>query len=107
MEKSDVVDRLEALAQETRLDIVRLLVRHGTESLTSGRIATELDIPTATLAFHLNKLVQTGLIRRQVQGRNRLYVADISAVYALAAYLVENCCAEMGRSQALGKDDVA
>ena len=92
MEKSDVVNRLEALAQETRLDIVRLLVRHGEESVSSGYIATELDLPTATLAFHLNKLVQAGLLQRQNSGRNRFYRADIGAVYALAGYLVENCC---------------
>lgn len=80
MEKSDVVARLEALAQETRLDIVRLLVRHGEESVSSGFIAAELDLPTATLAFHLNKLVHSGLVRRHVSGRNRFYRADIGAV---------------------------
>lgn len=107
MEKSIVLDRLEALAQETRLDIVKLLVRHGEESLSSGFIATELCLPTATLAFHLNKLVQTGLIKRHNSGRNRFYRADIGAVYALAAYLVENCCTEKCASALIGGVQVA
>lgn len=107
MEKSDVIDRLEALAQETRLDIVRLLVRHGEESVSSGFIAAALDLPSATLAFHLNKLVQTGLIKRHNSGRNRFYRADIGAVYALAAYLVQNCCTEKCASALSGGSQVA
>lgn len=106
MEKFDAVDKLEALAQETRLDIVRLLVRHGEESVSSGEIAAELDLASATLAFHLNKLVQTGLIRRHTSGRNRFYRADIGAVYALAAYLVENCCSERYASEPVGQKRV-
>ena len=107
MEKLDVIDKLEALAQESRLDIVRLLVRHGTESLSSGRIAAELNMPTATLAFHLNKLVQTGLLQRQSSGRNRFYRANISAVYALAGYLIDNCCAETSDSANENRSDIA
>jgi DNA-binding transcriptional ArsR family regulator len=106
MEKTDIVNKLEALAQETRLDIVRLLVRHGEDSMSSGEIAAKLDLASATLAFHLNKLVQTGLVRRHTSGRNRFYRADIGAVYALAAYLVENCCSERYASEQAGHKHV-
>ncbi len=53
---------------------------------------TALVIP-ATLAFHLNILTAAGLLMREKRGRQNLYRANISAVYALSAYLLENCCA--------------
>ena len=94
MEKTVVIDRLAALAQETRLDIIRFLVRRGTEGVAAGRIGEEFGLPSATLAFHLNTLTAAGLLIRQRDGRQNLYRADISAVHALSAYLLENCCSE-------------
>jgi len=94
MEKKHVIAGLSALAQESRLDILRFLVRRGADGVAAGRIGEQLGIPSATLAFHLNTLTAAGLITRQRDGRQKLYRADISAVYALSAYLLENCCTE-------------
>ena len=93
MEKTKVIEALGALAQETRLDIVRFLVRRA-EGAAAGRIGQELDLPSATLAFHLNTLTGAGLLTRRRSGRQNIYRADIAAVHALSAYLLENCCSE-------------
>jgi len=95
MEKKHVIAGLSALAQESRLDILRFLVRRGTGGVAAGQIGDQLGIPSATLAFHLNTLTAAGLITRQRDGRQKLYRANISAVYALSAYLLENCCTEI------------
>lgn len=94
MEKSAIIEGLGALAQETRLDIMRFLVRHGPEAMPAGRIGGEFGLASATLAFHLNSLATAGLVSRQRAGRQILYRADVGAVHALTAYLLENCCTE-------------
>jgi len=94
MEKMRVIGGLAALAQETRLDILRFLVRRGADGVAAGRIGEQFGLPSATLAFHLNTLTAAELITRQRDGRQNLYRANISAVHALSAYLLENCCTE-------------
>lgn len=94
MEKLKVIEGLAALAQETRLDIMRFLVRHGGEGVSAGRIGAEFELASATLAFHLNSLAAAGLVSRQRDGRLQLYRANIAAVHLLTAYLLENCCTE-------------
>ena len=62
MEKSDAVDALAALAQDTRLDIFRTLVEYQPAGLPAGKIGEMLELPGATLSFHLNQLKQARLI---------------------------------------------
>jgi SAM-dependent methyltransferase len=73
MEKQDALSALAALAQETRLDLFRLLVRAGPEGLPAGAIAEALETPSATLSFHLKELRSAGLIRCEREGRSRIY----------------------------------
>jgi DNA-binding transcriptional ArsR family regulator len=92
MEKSAALAALAALAQESRLDIFRLLVEAGTAGLAAGRIGEHLGLPSATLSFHLNQLRQAGLITFRRDGRSLIYAAEYPAMNALLAYLTENCC---------------
>lgn len=92
MEKIAAVDALHALAQPTRLDIFRLLVRRGHAGACAGEIAETLDVPAATLSFHLTALRQAGLVDRRTAGRERIYHARLADMHALVDYLTENCC---------------
>lgn len=92
MEKTDVLEALAALAQETRLDIFRLLVEAGPEGLAVGRIGEALALPSATLSFHLKQLRFAGLATMRRDGRSLIYSADFSAMNGLLAYLTQNCC---------------
>ena len=83
---------LAALAHETRLAIFRLLVQAGPEGINAGLICEELEIPAATLSFHLAHLSRTGLICGRPEGRFIFYVADYAAMAELLAYLTANCC---------------
>jgi DNA-binding transcriptional ArsR family regulator len=98
MEKQSVVSALAALAQETRLDVFRLLVRAGPEGLAAGEVGAELGIPSATLSFHLKELKGAGLILCERAGRSRIYRPDLAAVNELVGYLTENCCRGLARS---------
>src|SRR5882757_1013823 len=57
------------LAQETRLNIFRLVVRHAPNGLPAGTIAHRLRLPGPTLSLHLNVLAATGLVRPDENGR--------------------------------------
>jgi ArsR family transcriptional regulator, arsenate/arsenite/antimonite-responsive transcriptional repressor len=96
MDSPTTVRALGALAQETRLAIFRLLVEHGPTGLTPGRIAERLDLPPATLSFHLKELAHAGLIRARQESRFIHYSADFQAMTGLVAYLTENCCRASG-----------
>lgn len=92
MEKPAVLAALAALAQETRLDIYRLLVQAGTEGVPAGQIAGQLGLASATLAFHLKELKNAGLISFTRNGRSLIYAAVYPTMNALLGYLTENCC---------------
>ena len=81
---------LTALAQETRLGIVRLLVKVGPSGLVAGQIALRLKLAPATSSFHLSQLTQAGLIKPSREGRSIRYSPVLSTIGELLAFLEEN-----------------
>lgn len=92
MEKTGAIAALGALAQETRLEIFRLLVQKGPEGIPAGEIGERLKLPSPTLSFHLNQLRFAGLVTSRRQSRSIIYSANFEAMNGLIAYLTENCC---------------
>ena len=95
MKTKTAVTALAALAQETRLSIFRLLVKAGPAGLPVGKIGEELEVPGATLSFHLKELNHAGLIAFRQEGRFYYYSVDFQRMAALMAFLTENCCESM------------
>ncbi len=92
MKRSAVIEALGALAQETRLDIFRLLVQKGPHGLAAGEIGERLGHPSPTLSFHLNQLRFAGLVTSRRESRSIIYSANFKAMTELLDYLTENCC---------------
>jgi DNA-binding transcriptional ArsR family regulator len=92
MKTTQAVRALGALAQDTRLAIYRLLVQQGPEGLPAGTIGERLDIPGATLSFHLKELSHAGMVESRQDGRFVHYSANYGQMNSLLAYLTENCC---------------
>jgi ArsR family transcriptional regulator len=92
MDKQDVIAALAALAQDTRLDIFRLLIGVGSEGLPAGQIGERFGLPSATLSFHLSQLRHAGLVTSRRESRSIIYAADFDAMTELMAFLGENCC---------------
>ncbi|MCW4113371.1 metalloregulator ArsR/SmtB family transcription factor [Aurantimonas sp. MSK8Z-1] len=92
MDTSEAIDIFSALAQPTRLDAFRLLVRHEPLGLAAGELARRLDVPHNTLSSHLSILARTGLVRAERQSRSVIYRADPEQARAIASFLLENCC---------------
>ncbi len=97
MDQKRAIAALGALAQETRLDLFRLLVTCGPEGLPAGVIAVRLGVLPSSLSFHLAQLTHAGLIAQRRLSRQLIYSAEYGAMTELLAYLTENCC---GRSEA-------
>jgi ArsR family transcriptional regulator len=93
MEMKDALAALAALAHTTRLAVYRRLVQAGPEGCVAGDLAHELDVPAATLSFHLKELANAALIEAEPQGRFVCYRANFATMTQLLIYLTENCCA--------------
>jgi DNA-binding transcriptional ArsR family regulator len=102
MKKSTVISALGALAQETRLDIFRLLVEKGPEGLPAGELGARLNQPSPTMSFHLSQLRFAGLVESRRESRSIIYSANFKMMTSLLAYLTENCCG--GRPELCAQD---
>src|SRR6202035_604059 len=92
MEKTNAVLALAALAQDSRLDVFRLLVRAGPAGLPAGEVATALALAPNTLSFHFDRLRSAGLVTVRREGRSMIYAARFETMNALLGFLTENCC---------------
>jgi ArsR family transcriptional regulator, arsenate/arsenite/antimonite-responsive transcriptional repressor len=92
VEKTEIIAALAALAQDSRLDIYRMLVQAGADGLAAGQIGERLGLPSPTLSFHLAQLKHAGLVTHRRDGRSIIYAANYPAMNDLLGYLTENCC---------------
>ena len=92
MDIEPVILSLTALAQATRLEVFRLLVRHEPAGLPAGDIARELAVPHNTMSSHLGILSRAGLVRSERRSRSIIYRADLTRFREVAAFLLRDCC---------------
>ena len=91
--KSEVaILALAALAQPTRLEAFRLLVRHEPDGLPAGDIARALAVPQNTMSAHLNILSRAGLVSSQRQSRVVTYRVETETLRELVLFLLKDCC---------------
>ena len=92
MNQSRARDGFAALAQETRLAIVRLLVRAGPEGVPAGEVADKMKVSPSNVSFHLKELERAGLIAARREARSIIYRADYDTLRDLIAFLMKDCC---------------
>jgi DNA-binding transcriptional ArsR family regulator len=92
MELKQAVVALTALAQESRLRVFRLLVPAGEVGLPAGEIAEQLNLPPATLTFHLKELSHAGLVESRREGRSIIYSLRCTGMSELLDFLAKDCC---------------
>ena len=92
MKNAAAVAALAALAQDSRLDVFRLLVQAGPDGLPAGQVAAKLKLAPNTLTFHFDRLRDAGLVTVRRDGRSMIYAARFDRMNALIGYLTENCC---------------
>ncbi|MBM3483953.1 MAG: helix-turn-helix transcriptional regulator [Alphaproteobacteria bacterium] len=92
MKMNEALSALGALAQETRLEAFRTLIRAGQSGLPAGDIAQRLGVGPTVMSFHLTELSRAGLIGSRREGRSIIYTASFARIGALLDYLIEDCC---------------
>lgn len=80
------------LGNETRLAILRLLIKAGGEGLSIAEVQAHLGVPLSTLSFHILALAGADLIARERRGRMVLCRPNFAALNEAVAYLVRECC---------------
>ena len=100
MEESQAVRALAALAHESRLRVFRLLASQGETGIAAGAIAEQLQLPAATLSFHLKELLSAELVTDRRQGRSVIYAINPRQIGCLLGFLLDDCCG--GRPELCG-----
>lgn len=91
--RNDPTKAFEALAHDTRLAVIRLLIPAGPDGLAAGDIGNRVGLRPNALSFHLGRLVHAGLVSMKRVGRNQYYTMDYQRLLGLVDFLVEDCCA--------------
>ena len=92
MENEDAIAALAALAQLTRLETFRLLVKHEPDGIPAGELARILDVPQNTMSAHLATLSRAGLVRGERHSRSIIYRADLDRFRELTLFMINDCC---------------
>src|SRR5271169_3357982 len=92
MESETAVLALAAIAQSTRLEVFRLLVKREPEGLAAGDIARALAVPQNTMSSHLAVLSRAGLVSSQRLSRSIVYRAELKRLRAVVLFMLKDCC---------------
>lgn len=92
MESENAILALAALAQSTRLDVFRLLVKHEPDGLAAGDVAKALAVPQNTMSSHLAILTRAGLVAAKRSGRSIVYRADLPLFQQVVLFMLQDCC---------------
>jgi DNA-binding transcriptional ArsR family regulator len=92
MNESQAIGGFGALAQETRLRILRLLVQAGPAGKAAGDLAQAVKVSPSNLSFHLKELEHAGLVVPRRAARSIIYAAAYGAIGDLIRFLMQDCC---------------
>jgi DNA-binding transcriptional ArsR family regulator len=92
MDDASALRALAALAQPTRLNVFRRLVKAHPDGMPAGEIARSLGVPHNTMSTHLAILARAGLVTSSRDGRIVTFRAELEAFRGLVAFLVHDCC---------------
>lgn len=84
----DAVQVFDSLAQPTRLDAYRLLLRYAPFGLPAGDIARLLAVPHNTMSTHLSHLDRAGLVTSRREGRSIIYAASTGRTSRILSLLI-------------------
>ena len=93
MNQSQALSGFTALSQPTRLDIVQLLVRAGSDGVSAGDVAEAVRVSPSNVSFHLKELERAGLIAARREARSIFYSANYQTLRQLIGFLMKDCCA--------------
>lgn len=97
----EVVGIFEALAQTTRLEAYRLLLRYLPFGLPAGDIARLLAVPHNSLSTHIAQLERAGLVLSRREGRSIIYAANSGKLSHVLATMLTDLGASLHETASL------
>jgi ArsR family transcriptional regulator len=94
MDDKKALEVFSALSQETRLNVLRLLIKIAPSALSAGEIGRRFGVVQNTMSAHLSILQRSGLIVSRRQGRIIEYSADFRQIREMLLFLMRDCCEE-------------
>ncbi|MEL6424240.1 MAG: metalloregulator ArsR/SmtB family transcription factor [Pseudomonadota bacterium] len=94
MDRNTAAQGFSAMGSDARLSVLQILVKAGDGGLQVGDIQERSGIPASTLNHHLKALHGAGLIVQDRQGRAVINRANYAHLQTLAAFILEECCAD-------------
>jgi DNA-binding transcriptional ArsR family regulator len=95
MKLETAVAAFSALSDGTRLSILLLLLRASPRGMRAGEIGEKLNVVSATLTFHLKKLIRGGFVRPPERHRLDYYTVNFTRISAVIAFFLNSSCARM------------
>src|ERR1700742_4907537 len=92
MDTTEAIAALAALAQGTRLETFRLLVKHEPHGVAAGELARLIDVPQNTMSAHLAILSRAGLVIGERHSRTIIYRANLEGFRELTLFMIQDCC---------------
>lgn len=92
MDEPQALDAFGALSQQTRLQMVRVLVVAGTGGMAAGAIGEAVGASSSSASFHLSNLERAGLVNSRREHRSIIYSANYEGLRGLADFLLRDCC---------------
>ncbi len=92
MNEKQTLAMLGALSQETRLRVVRYLVRCGEDGASAGEVGKQVEATSSRASFHLSALENAGVITSERQSRHIIYRASYENLGGLMSFLLNDCC---------------
>ena len=106
MKVTKIVKSFIALGHDSRLTIFDLLITKSEKGISAGEIADNLNMPGATLSFHLTSLIDAKLIGSRREGRTIYYFAKFKRLKKLKKYLSYNCRQDPTLPNTLQKENI-
>ena len=98
MNENNLVKILAELGHKTRLSIYQLIMKYGSSGIIIGEVGKQLSIAPSTLNFHLNRLVDAGLIMQAKNGREVYCSANFERLDSAIDLLTSECCSEINEN---------
>lgn len=88
MRSEEAIAALAALAQGTRLETFRLLVKREPDGVPAGELARVIEVPQNTMSAHLSILSRAGLVIGERHSRTIIYRANLETFRELTLFMI-------------------
>ncbi|MFK8081813.1 MAG: ArsR/SmtB family transcription factor [Granulosicoccus sp.] len=92
MNENQAIAALSALSHETRLQIVRHLIKAGVDGDTAGSIGVAVNAAPSKMTFHISALERAGLVSSERVSRQIIYRVSFEQLGSMLKYLMQDCC---------------